>query len=195
MWLLLSYELAADVEKVETSPGTYKVKADGFQTSRMKLIDTDNGKVTEVEYRIMGGNVKERKPNFNETAQAKKILEAPAEADRVARAKIAKQEQFIKDYRRKIAALERDVADAKRAAKQATAEAKKAPAIDAQDAGLLAEALWFYRQYTFHTDQGGKFAELGRIFKDLLEEEAPLPVEDYDIEELLEEMRARFIEL
>lgn len=84
-WLLLDVSFDNEVEERSLGPGHYKIDPGPEENRvRMKLIDTDKGKVTELEYHFSGGDVTERDPTQVEVASAIRALnqDAMAEADR-----------------------------------------------------------------------------------------------------------------
>lgn len=75
-WLVLSYEMDREVDEVPQAgrDSRFSIKPTGPTHAHLKMIDTDTGKVTEIKYEIVGGQIKERAPVWGETHAADQIL-------------------------------------------------------------------------------------------------------------------------
>lgn len=73
-WLLLEMGLSREIEEIPLSDGRFDIKPGAPATMKMTAIDTDKGKVTEVEYQITRGQLRERAPSVVEVRTASKVL-------------------------------------------------------------------------------------------------------------------------
>ena len=87
-WLLTSVTFEKEVEEKELGNGRFELVPDGENRIGMTMIDTDKGKVTEVQYKFLGGTVNERAPKMSEVAEAERALnkDAMEQADKLVQA-------------------------------------------------------------------------------------------------------------
>ena len=88
-WLLTNVTFEEEVEEKDLGNGSFELVV-GSRPNRigMTMIDTDKGKVTEVQYKFLGGTVREREPKMSEIAEAERALnkDAMGEADKLIQA-------------------------------------------------------------------------------------------------------------